>query len=110
MSSINTWKPDLYDRKLGFVSKFGNDVIDLLNPQKNERILDLGCGTGDLSNEIAKRGATVVGIDLSEPMIKMAKSKYPELSFFVSDAQNFDMEDNFDAVFSNAALHWMKNA
>ncbi|WP_173427748.1 class I SAM-dependent methyltransferase [Aneurinibacillus tyrosinisolvens] len=110
MNSINTWKPNLYDNKLGFVSEFGKGVIDLLHPQKNERVLDLGCGTGDLSNEITKRGATVVGMDMSAPMIERAKDKYPEIKFFVGDAQKFSMEDKFDAVFSNAALHWMKDA
>nr|WP_205668618.1 class I SAM-dependent methyltransferase [Ammoniphilus sp. CFH 90114] len=110
MSSINTWKPDSYDNKLGFVSELGKGVVDLLHPKENERVLDLGCGTGDLSNEIAKRGASVVGIDMSPSMIEKAKTKYPEIEFYVRDAQNFSMEGRFDAVFSNAALHWMKNA
>jgi trans-aconitate methyltransferase len=69
--------------------------------------VDLGCGTGDLSNEIAKRGATVVGMDMSAPMIERAMDKYPEITFVVDDAQKFIMHDKFDAVFSNVALHWM---
>lgn len=110
MSSTHTWKPDLYDKKLGFVSELGKGVIDLLDPQKNERVLDLGCGTGDLSHEIAKRGATVVGIDQSQVMIEKAKQKFSDIHFLVRDARNFQMEQPFNAVFSNAALHWMKEA
>jgi ubiquinone/menaquinone biosynthesis C-methylase UbiE len=110
MSSVNKWKPDLYDHKLDFVSDYGKSVVELLHPLKGEKILDLGCGTGDLSYEIAKSGAHVVGMDLSADMIEKALDKYPQIQFIVGDAERFNMDETFDAVFSNAALHWMKNA
>ena len=74
-----------------------------------ERILDVGCGTGQLTAEIAKSGAEVVGLDQSAEMIASARENYPELQFEVADiaATNYDSE--FDAVFSNAALHWVRN-
>ncbi len=71
-------------------------------------MLDLGCGTGDLAEQIARRGAEVVGIDISPEMITMARSKYPHITFEVADAENYHTEHEFDAVFSNAALHWMR--
>lgn len=101
------WNPNLYDQKHGFVSQYGEDVIKLLAPLKNELILDLGCGTGDLTNLIQLEGATVMGTDFSEEMIRKAKEKYPSIKFTVEDARNIDYKETLDAVFSNAALHWM---
>ncbi|MEI5985036.1 MULTISPECIES: class I SAM-dependent methyltransferase [Sphingobacterium] len=101
------WNPNLYDQKHGFVSQYGEDVIKLLAPLKNELILDLGCGTGDLTNRIQLEGATVMGTDFSEEMIRKAKEKYPSIKFTVEDARNIDYKETLDAVFSNAALHWM---
>lgn len=109
-TSINTWDSSLYDQKISFVSKLGKGVIELLNPQQGERILDLGCGTGDLTNEIAQSGAIPLGIDLAPSMIESARKKYPHLHFDVQDAIRFKTQQPFDAVFSNAALHWIKQA
>lgn len=106
----NDWNAQLYDSKLKFVSEFGKDVVSLLHPKAGEKILDLGCGTGDLSFEISKSGALVVGIDLSNSMIQEARAKYPSLQFKVENGEEFRTEEKFDAVFSNAALHWMKRA
>jgi trans-aconitate methyltransferase len=105
---MHHWNPEHYDNNLSYVSEFGKQVVGLLNPQHGERILDLGCGTGDLSYEISQSGATVFGIDLSLNMIEQAKEKYPNLHFEVANAEDFSTEEQFDAVFSNAALHWMK--
>lgn len=108
MNKIKTaWNPQLYNQQCDFVSQYGKDLLSLLAPQKNEHILDLGCGTGTLSNEIAQLGATVVGIDSSADMIEQAKQHYPHLTFEVADGHNFHFKIKFDAVFSNAALHWM---
>ncbi|MFM1653104.1 class I SAM-dependent methyltransferase [Brevibacillus sp. B_LB10_24] len=107
--SIQTWNADLYDNQLGFVAEYGKDVVGLLNPKPGERILDLGCGTGDLTKELADLGADPFGIDLSYAMIEKAKEKYPELAFSVENAETFRTAEPFDAVFSNAALHWMKH-
>ncbi|AZN41031.1 class I SAM-dependent methyltransferase [Paenibacillus albus] len=108
MDSIHVWQTELYDKKLNFVSEFGKGVVEVLSPVRGEKILDLGCGTGDLAYEISKAGANVIGMDLSTQMIGSAKEKYPEINFFVGDAENFKLDEQVDAVFSNAALHWMK--
>ncbi|MFF2093564.1 class I SAM-dependent methyltransferase [Paenibacillus sp. NPDC058174] len=109
MTSVQQWNPDSYDQHLAFVSKFGQGIMEWLNPQAGERILDLGCGTGDLSAVLAEKGANVSGIDYSAEMIAKAKEKYPTIPFSVEDGQNFTVNEPFDAVFSNAALHWMKS-
>jgi len=101
------WDARLYEDKHSFVWRYGTDLIELLAPQRGERILDLGCGTGQLTAAIAASGAEVVGLDLSPAMIERARKNYPELQFVRADATNFAFADPFDAVFSNAALHWM---
>lgn len=102
------WDASLYDGKHAFVSNFGNDVIKLLDAKKGERILDLGCGTGDLAHSLTEMGVTVGGVDKSKNMIDQAKAKYPNIVFGVSDAIELDYQNEFDAVFSNAVLHWVK--
>lgn len=104
----NNWNANLYDTKHGFVSKYGNDLINLLAPEKGERILDLGCGTGDLAKILHDLGVEVVGADHSEAMVQQAKSKYPDMQFVVQDATMLHYDNEFDAVFSNAVLHWVK--
>ena len=110
MTVNQRWNPNLYDDKHHFVADFGEEVLALLAPQAGERILDLGCGTGHLTQKIAAHGAAVVGIDSSLEMIEQARANYPDLQFLVADGENFQFDQPFDAVFSNAALHWMKNA
>ncbi|MFJ7916340.1 MULTISPECIES: class I SAM-dependent methyltransferase [unclassified Lysinibacillus] len=102
------WSANLYDQKHDFVSKFGGSLVDLLAPQINEEILDVGCGTGDLAHEIAALGAKIHGIDASHDMIIAALQKYPDITFHTMDATVLNLTNQFDAVFSNAALHWMK--
>lgn len=110
VSGTKKWNAETYDEKFNFVSEYGKGIGDLLNPQPSEKILDLGCGTGDLTYEISKSGASIIGMDASPQMIKMAQEKYNHLQFIVANGENFQVEEQFDAVFSNAALHWMKNA
>jgi trans-aconitate methyltransferase len=108
ISTIDTkWNADLYDDKHGFVSKYGEDLVEVLSPQKGERILDLGCGTGYLADLITRSGSTVIGIDSSLDMITKAKAEYPRLEFKVQSATDFHFDDPFDAIFSNATLHWV---
>ncbi|MCR8633358.1 methyltransferase domain-containing protein [Paenibacillus radicis (ex Xue et al. 2023)] len=102
------WNAGLYDSKIGYVSRLGKGVVELLNPQPNERIIDLGCGTGDLTHVIAQLGASCIGIDESADMVGKARHKYPSISFEVMDGHEFRLDKPVDAVFSNAALHWMK--
>jgi len=104
----NQWDAELYDSKHSFVSKLGTDLLELLLPQPGECILDLGCGTGHLTDKIASVGAEVVGIDSASSMIDQARRNYPNLQFEVGDATNLQFTDKFDAVFSNAVLHWIK--
>jgi len=103
----NEWDPDDYDSGHGFVAAYGENLVQLLNPQPGERILDLGCGTGTLTAEIADSGADVVGIDAAESMVEQARDRYPDLHFAVADAREYEPDEPFDAVFSNAALHWV---
>ena len=106
----NEWDPDDYDGSHGFVYEYGADVVGLLDPAPGERILDLGCGTGHLTAEIAaavgETGA-VVGLDRSAGMVSEARAEYPDLPFLQADARTVAASETFDAVFSNAALHWI---
>ena len=106
-SHHTTWNAGLYDGKHSFVFKYGEDVVQLLAPQNGERILDIGCGTGYLTNLIAQAGARVIGIDKSASMIQRAQAVYPDLDLRVMSAADFDFDAPFDAVFSNAVLHWV---
>lgn len=103
------WNATLYDNKHGFVAKYGEDVLGWLAPQHGENILDVGCGTGTLTSKIAESGAIVTGIDASPEMIEKATKAFPHIQFFVRDATDFSFEKKFDAVFSNAVFHWIKN-
>src|SRR2546423_478698 len=100
------WDADLYDDKHAFVWRHGASLVDLLDPKPGERILDLGCGTGHLTAKIAESGATVVGLDHSAEMLNQARAAYPGLEFVRGDARDFAFSEPFDAVFSNAVLHW----
>jgi trans-aconitate methyltransferase len=101
------WNANLYDAKHAFVWKYGADLVPLLAPQTGERILDIGCGTGHLTAQIADCGARVVGVDRSPEMVAAARKAYPPLQFEVADARDLPYCAEFDAVFSNATLHWI---
>lgn len=110
MPSTAPWNPTLYDDRAAFVSELGSDLVLWLRPSPGELILDLGCGTGTLTAEIARSGARVTGVDSSPDMIAAARSKHAGLRFEVADGQALSYAAEFDAVFSNAALHWMLRA
>jgi len=101
------WNASLYDEKHAFVSRYGEDLVELLHPEPGERILDLGCGTGHLADRIAASGAVVTGIDTSPEMIARAKAQYPHLEMYQRSATDFYFDKPFDAIFSNATLHWV---
>ncbi|MEM9221479.1 MAG: methyltransferase domain-containing protein [Pseudomonadota bacterium] len=103
-----TWSTDVYERNARFVSDHGESVVDWLEPQKGERILDLGCGDGVLTHKLVARGAEVVGVDHSKEFVESARARGLDVRHESGDALSFHEE--FDAVFSNAALHWMTNA
>jgi trans-aconitate methyltransferase len=104
---IKKWDSELYSQKHSYVFKYGEDLLNLLQTKLGERILDLGCGTGHLTNLIAESGADVIGIDSSKEMIDLARQNYPGINFELMDATNFSFNEKFDAVFSNAVLHWI---
>ena len=100
------WCSSRYAENARFVSDLGASVLDLLSPQPGERILDLGCGDGALTEKISARGGEVVGLDGSPEMVAAARQK--GIDARVMDAHQLQFHAEFDAVFSNAALHWMK--
>jgi trans-aconitate methyltransferase len=108
MPENSQWNAALYDDKHSFVWKMAAALLDLLDAKPGEHILDLGCGTGHLTDKIAATGATVVGIDKSPEMIQQAREQFAALRFEVMDARELSLPGPFDAVFSNATLHWVK--
>ncbi len=103
-----TWNPALYDGRHAFVYELAADLLRLLAPQAGERIVDLGCGTGHLTAQIAQSGAEVLGLDASPEMIEQARANFPQIKFDVADANTFTLREPVDAVFSNATLHWVR--
>src|SRR5215218_4598702 len=101
------WDSRLYDESFRIITQLGAGVVELLAPRPGERIVDVGCGTGALTAQIAVAGAEIVGIDASEAMIDRARELYPQLRFEVAKGEEFTLEYPVDAVFSSAALHWM---
>jgi len=101
------WSAELYAEHGAFVPKLGEPVLDLLAPQPGERILDLGCGNGTLTARIAELGARVVGLDASPELVAAAVEK--GLDTRLGDGRALGFSGEFDAVFSNAALHWMND-
>lgn len=99
------WDPERYQRHARFVSDLGAPLVALLDPQPGERILDLGCGDGVLSARLGASGATVVAVDSSAEFVAAAQAR--GLDARQLDGQALPFEADFDAVFSNAALHWM---
>ncbi|MEH1876018.1 MAG: class I SAM-dependent methyltransferase [Nostoc sp.] len=110
ISTSNNWDSALYEDKHAFVWQYGEDLLKLLNPKPGESILDIGCGTGQLTEKIAQAGAEVMGIDHAAAMIEKARQNYPHIRFDVADATKFQVDMPLDAVFSNAVLHWVKEA
>jgi len=106
-SRNQTWTSDTYDTHARFVSDMAGAVVDLLSPKAGENILDLGCGDGVLTAQLANIGANVIGVDMSDDLLKSAREK--GLSVKKMDGEALTFESQFDAVFSNAALHWMTN-
>lgn len=101
------WNPDIYNSNVGFVPVLGKAVIELLNPTPGERILDLGCGDGALAKELGERGFSVTGVDSSPEMVEAARINGVDARLM--DGERLDFQGEFDAVISNAALHWMSD-
>lgn len=104
-NSASRWDAADYIKNAAFVPALGAPVLALLDPQPGERILDLGCGDGILTAKIVEAGAVVVGVDASEDMVRAACERGLDAS--VGNGEALDFGPEFDAAFSNAALHWM---
>lgn len=100
-----TWTSESYNTNARFVSDLGNAVLGWLAPQPGERVLDLGCGDGALTKKIAASGAEVIGVDVSESLLERARER--GLTVHKMDGEALEFSHEFDAVFTNAALHWM---
>lgn len=103
------WNSELYQCSHSYVWNYGRDLLSLLDAKPGERILDVGCGTGQLTSEIAQCGAETIGVDASPEMIATARKNFPQLRFEVADATALPFSNEFDAVMSNAALHWIRD-
>jgi trans-aconitate methyltransferase len=108
MEDRQSWDPERYGRDARFVTDLGQPVVELLSPRAGERILDLGCGDGELTRRFETLGCHVVGVDGSPEQVAAARAR--GLDARVMDGQELEFENEFDGVFSNAALHWMKRA
>ncbi len=103
-----TWSPATYAANAAFVPALGQSILDRLAPRAGQRILDLGCGDGALTTSIVASGASVLAVDASEAMVAAATAR--GLDADVMDARALTFENRFDAVFSNAVLHWIPEA
>lgn len=110
------WNPEDYAEHSSAQFKWGKELIELLNLKGNESLLDIGCGDGKITELISKKlsSGKVVGVDSSKDMIRFARQKYTNdkfenLSFELKDACNLGYENEFDIVYSNAALHWIED-
>jgi len=99
------WDAGRYARNARFVAELGAPVLDLLDPRPGERVLDLGCGDGALTAQIVARGADVLGVDAAPDMVSAARAR--GVSAELADGARLGFSSEFDAVFSNAAMHWM---
>ena len=102
------WNTTAYAAHGGFVATLATPVVELLAPQPGEHILDLGCGDGALTEQLAATGAIVVGVDVSSTMVAAARAR--GLHIYQRSATSLPYENTFDTVFSNAALHWIRDA
>ncbi len=101
------WDSDTYTKNFDFVPKYGEDVLELLDVPPGSFVVDLGCGNGELTEQLCRRGYHVLGIDSSESMIALARRRFPQLDFQLGDALDFQLEHPADAIFSNAVFHWI---
>lgn len=101
------WDVEKYKKNFAFVYGYGEDVIDLLDGGGIKTVLDIGCGNGALTKKLYNKGYKVTGLDCSAEFLEAAAEKYPYIPFIKADAASFVIPEEVDAVFSNAALHWI---
>lgn len=112
----DNWNAQDYEKSSSAQQKWAQELILKLNIQPADKILDIGCGDGKITAELAALvpQGSVIGIDSSEGMIQYAKTcypneKFPNLQFFLMDARQLTFQNEFTTIFSNAALHWVDN-
>ena len=103
------WNASLCDQKHDFVAEYGSDLLQFIPQNAEQSILDLGCGTGALTERLAGLGRRVLGADSSPEMIESARAQHPELEFVRCDALNLPYEQEWDVIFSNAVFHWISD-
>ena len=108
VSDVQTWDAASYAKNGRFVADLADEVVDWLDPKPGERVLDLGCGDGALTEKLAAHGSTLVGIDKSQSLLDAARLR--GLDVRLGDVLSLPFEAEFDAVFSNAVLHWVREA
>lgn len=101
------WDAEKYTSDFSFVAQYGNDVAALIDAPAGSSVLDLGCGSGALTNALREKGYRVIGMDGSEEQLSIARQRYPDISFLQGDATEFTLEEPVDVVFSNAVFHWI---
>ena len=104
------WDSKTYGEKCAFVGEYGKELVDLLTVPPGARVLDLGCGRGELTAYLRARGWDAEGMDVSRSQLADAKRLFPKIKFFEGDIASFSVGKRYDAVFSNAALHWIDEA
>ena len=107
MTLQQRWRPDEYEEKAGFVFNEADEVLKWLAPRPGERVLDLGCGSGVIAERLMRQGCRVLGLDIDEQMLRAAKAR--GVPVVQGSGERLSFEEEFDAVFSNAALHWMRD-
>lgn len=108
MAQTTTWNPASYAANARFVADLGEPLLALLDGRPGEMILDLGCGDGALTQKIVAAGCKVYASDTS--LAQLHATRELGIEVFVMDGQQLGLKRRFDAVFTNAALHWMKQA
>jgi trans-aconitate methyltransferase len=107
-SKIQSWSPQLYEKNARFVSHLADEIVKMLDPRRGERILDIGCGDGYLTEKLASYGAELVGVDYSETLVDAARQRGVDARH--GNGEELKFENEFDGAFSNAAMHWMLRA
>lgn len=101
------WNAEDYKKNFSFVYRYGNDVLEMIDAPEKSFVVDLGCGNGALTQKLAGKGYSVLGIDGSEEMLTLAKKLHPDLDFKKDDARTFSLGKKADVIFSNAVFHWI---
>lgn len=105
-----TWDPALYDQAHAYVADLARDLIDLLAPTPDDTVLDLGCGTGRMTEWLLASGARVIGVDSDPAMVAAARARCPTADLRQDDVRSLDADLRCTALLSNATLHWVPPA